>query len=312
EISGTIDFLEPNDDSCIQRLRQLIDTFPRDGISPLFRRETPIESQLNPAEVYGYMSPDPQAPYDVRDVLNCFVDRGTFQEYKAQYGKTVVCGYARWGGFSVGIVSNQHRQEKSATAGIQFGGVLYPESADKAARFILDCNQTWTPIIFLQDVYGFMVGKQAEQSGIIRSGAKLVNAIANSRVPKITVITGGSYGAGNYALCGRAFDPRLIFAWPTAKYAVMGARQATATLLDINIAASQRAGRTVDAAELEELKRKTMDDYEEQTDIRYAAARGWVDAIIDPDQTRDSVIQALTWATRYADNVPLKTGVMQV
>ncbi|MEX1230930.1 MAG: acyl-CoA carboxylase subunit beta [Planctomycetaceae bacterium] len=312
EISGTIDFLELDDESCLKRVRALIATFPENPVSPHFRREMPLSPARATDEIYQLMTPDPHAAYDLREVLDCLVDKETFQEYKASYGKTLICGYARWNGFQVGIVGNQHKQEKSPQAGIQFGGVIYPESADKAARFILDCNQTWTPIVFLQDVYGFMVGKQAEQGGIIRAGAKLVNAIANSRVPKITVITGGSYGAGNYALCGKAFDPRFLFAWPTAKYAVMGARQAAATLLDINIAALKRTGRDVDAEEMEELRRKTVGDYEEQTDIRYAAARGWVDAVIEPDQTREMVTRALEWSTRYADDVPLKSGVWQV
>ncbi|MDA0831769.1 MAG: acyl-CoA carboxylase subunit beta [Planctomycetota bacterium] len=312
EISGTIDFLEPDDESCLKRVRSLIETFPVNRTSPLFRREMAKSPARDINAIYQTVTSDPQAAYDVRDVLECLIDQDSFQEYKAQYGKTLVCGYARWSGFPVGIVGNQHQQEKSPQAGIQFGGVIYPESADKAARFILDCNQTWTPIVFLQDVYGFMVGKQAEQGGIIRAGAKLVNAIANSRVPKITVITGGSFGAGNYALCGKAFDPRFLFAWPTAKYAVMGARQAAATLLDINIAALKRTGRVVDADEMEVLRRKTIGDYEEQMDIRYAAARGWVDAVIEPAQTRELVTRALEWSTRFAEDVPLQSGVWQV
>jgi acetyl-CoA carboxylase carboxyltransferase component len=190
--------------------------------------------------------------------------------------------------------------------------VIYHDGADKAARFIMDCNQTWTPIVFLQDVYGFMVGRDSEQAGIIRAGAKLVNVISNSRVPKLTVITGGSYGAGNYALCGKAFDPRFIFAWPTARYAVMGAQQAASTLLDVNIAALKRTGRTPEANELAELRAKIVASYEEQTDIRYAAARGWVDEIIEPAETRDTLIAALEIATRHADDEPFRTGVLQV
>jgi acetyl-CoA carboxylase carboxyltransferase component len=245
-------------------------------------------------------------------VLECILDAGSFQEYKAEYGQTLVCGYARIGGQAVGVLANQHHPVKTGTGELQLGGVIYHDSADKAARFVMDCNQTWTPLVFLQDVYGFMVGRDSEQEGIIRAGAKLVNAISNSRVPKITVITGGSYGAGNYAMCGKAFDPRFLFAWPTARYAVMGARQAAATLLDVNIAALKRSGRTPDADELAELRRQVETSYEEQTDIRYAAARGWVDEIIEPADTRAALITALEIATRHTDDEPFRTGVLQV
>ena len=245
-------------------------------------------------------------------MLSCLLDAGSFQEYKAEYGKTVICGYGRLGGLPVGIVANQHHPEKTEKAGLQFGGVIYHDSADKAARFVMDCNQVWIPLIFLQDVYGFMVGRDSEQAGIIRAGAKLVNAISNSRVPKLTVILGGSFGAGNYALCGKAFDPRFIFAWPTASYAVMGANQAASTLLEIQIAALKRAGKIPDAAELEELRQEIVARYVEQTDIRYAAARGWVDEIIEPATTRAALITALEIATRHADPEPFRTGVLQV
>ena len=192
------------------------------------------------------------------------------------------------------------------------GGVIYHDSADKAARFIMDCNQTWTPLIFLQDVYGFMVGRASEQAGIIRAGAKLVNVISNSRVPKLTVIVGGSYGAGNYALCGKAFDPRFLFAWPTAKQAVMGSSQAAQTLLDVNIAALRRTGQTPDADEMEALRQRIISTYDEQADIRYAAAHGWVDEIIEPAETRAALITALEIATRHAEDEPFRTGVLQV
>jgi acetyl-CoA carboxylase carboxyltransferase component len=245
-------------------------------------------------------------------VLECLVDAGSFQEYKAEYGRTMICGYARIGGYGVGVVANQHHPEKTAKEGLQYGGVIYHDGADKTARFIMDCNQTWTPLVFLQDVYGFMVGRDSEQAGIIRAGAKLVNVISNSRVPKLTVVIGGSFGAGNYAMCGKAFDPRFIFAWPTAQYAVMGSQQAASTLLDVNIAAMKRTGRTPDAAELEELRRKVVASYDEQADIRYAAARGFVDEIIEPAQTRDVLITALEVATRHAEDQPFRTGVLQV
>jgi acetyl-CoA carboxylase carboxyltransferase component len=311
-ISGTIDFHEPDDTQCLARLRSLAAMIPEDRRAAVFRRETPIEPARSIDDVYNIFSLDSQQRYEARDVIDCLADAGTFQEYKAEYGKTLVCGYARIGGWPVGIVANQHHPEKTDKAGLQFGGVIYHESADKAARFIMDCNQTWLPIVFLQDVYGFMVGRDSEQAGIIKAGAKLVNVISNSRVPKLTVILGGSFGAGNYALCGKAFDPRFIFAWPSAKYAVMGANQAAGTLLEIQIAALKRAGKVPEADEMEELRRKTVASYELQTDIRYAAARGWVDEIIEPSQTRATLIAALDIATRHAEDEPFRTGVLQV
>lgn len=311
-VSGTIDFLEPDDPQCLARLRALAAMLPEDRWGPVFRRDAAVDPARPMDDIYSIFSPDSQQRYEVRDIIQCLADGGSFQEYKAEYGKTLVCGYARIGGYPVGIVANQHHPEKTDKAGLQFGGVIYHESADKAARFIMDCNQTWLPIVFLQDVYGFMVGRDSEQAGIIRAGAKLVNVISNSRVPKLTVILGGSYGAGNYALCGKAFDPRFIFAWPTASYAVMGANQAAGTLLEIQIAALKRAGQTPEADELEELRKKTVASYESQTDIRHAAARGWVDEIIEPAQTRAALIAALEIATRHADEEPFRTGVLQV
>jgi 3-methylcrotonyl-CoA carboxylase beta subunit len=327
-ISGTTDFREPDDDACLKRLRSLAAALPEDPCDQHFRREQSravsarsgatrpgsesTTPERGPEEIYDLFPTDPQQEYEVRDLLDCIVDAGSFQEYKAEFGKTMICGYARIGGFQVGIVANQHHPQKTETAGLQFGGVIYHDGADKTARFVMDCNQTWTPLLFLQDVYGFMVGRDSEQAGIIKAGAKLVNAISNSRVPKITLITGGSYGAGNYAMCGKAFDPRFIFAWPTARYAVMGSQQAAKTVLDINIAALKRAGLTPDAEELEELRRTIVDSYENQTDVRYAAARGWVDEIIEPAQTRSALITSLEIATRHADDEPFRTGVLQV
>ena len=255
---------------------------------------------------------DPQSRYDVRDLISHLVDAESFDEYKAEYGQTIVCGYAKIGGRSVGIVANQRTVVQTKKEGMQFGGVIYHDSADKEARFIMDCNQTWTPLIFLQDVMGFMVGRDSEHAGIIRAGAKVVNVISNSRVPKITVITGGSYGAGNYAMCGKGFDPQLIFAWPNARYAVMGGKQAAQTILDINISALKRAGKEPDLEELEELRKKVTDSYDASTDIRYAAGRLWVDGIIMPADTRDVLIQALGVVTRHAKDEPFRTGVLQV
>lgn len=311
-ISGTIDFREPDDASCLARLRTLAGLWPEDPQAREFRPDAAADTVRPVEDIYRVYSPQPQQPYEVRDLLDCLVDAGSFVEYKAEYGRTLVCGYARLGGFRVGIVANQHRPQKTDRGELQFGGVIYHDGADKAARFVMDCNQSWLPIVFLQDVYGFMVGRDSEQAGIIRSGAKLVNVISNSRVPKLTVLLGGSYGAGNYALCGKAFDPRFIFAWPSARYAVMGPNQAAGTLLEINIAALRRSGQNPEASELEELRQKIVASYSEQTDIRYAAARGWVDEIIEPAATRATLICALKIATRHCSAEPFATGVLQV
>lgn len=311
-ISGTIDFKEPTDEAALKRLRSLVEMLPQDRPAAEFRRDEPQNAARSQAEIFQAIPCDAQTRYDVRDLINFLVDANTFQEYKADYGQTIVCGYAKMGGFQVGIVANQRTVVKSAKDGMQFGGVIYHDSADKEARFIMDCNQTWVPLIFLQDVMGFMVGRDSEEAGIIRAGAKVVNVISNSRVPKITVITGGSYGAGNYAMCGKAFDPRFIFAWPNARYAVMGGRQAASTILDINIAALKRQGKTPDAEEMQVLKQQVELAYETSTDIRYAAGRLWVDGIINPDQTRETLIQALSIATLHAQDEPFRTGVLQV
>ena len=311
-VSGTIDFREADDEACLLRLRSLAEALPIDPHAEQFRLNETAPPARELGDLESVFPTDPQQQYEIRDLLDCLVDAGSFQEYKAEFGRTMVCGFARIGGYSVGIVANQHHPEKTSTAGLQFGGVIYHDSADKTARFIMDCNQTWTPLVFLQDVYGFMVGRDSEQAGIIRSGAKLVNVISNSRVPKLTVILGGSYGAGNYAMCGKAFDPRFLFAWPTARYAVMGSNQAASTLLDVNIAAMKRSGQVPDAEELEELRDRIVAGYEMQTDVRYAAARGWVDEIIEPVETRSALITALELATRHADDEPFRTGVLQV
>jgi acetyl-CoA carboxylase carboxyltransferase component len=313
-VSGTIDYHEPNDDACLARLRRLIANGRPDAaeIPPPFSRQASQPPEQPPERVYEIVTGDPRQSYDVRQVLATIVDRGSWDEYKAEYGQSLVCGTARIDGFPVGIVANQKQRMKSAAGEWQFGGVIYVDSADKAARFVMDCNQQWLPLIFLQDVNGFMVGRDSERAGIIKAGAKLVNAVSNSRVPKLTVITGGSYGAGNYALCGKAFDPRLIFAWPNARCAVMGAQQATATLTEIMTAKMQKQGLSANAAELAAVREKVAADYERQTDVRYAAARGWVDAILEPAKTRDVLSQALTIVTRHADLEPFRVGVYQV
>ncbi len=309
-ISGTIDFREPNDTACLQRLRRLIELLPDCCQTPVKRDIRPAKRRA--AELGSIIDPEGRKEYDIHEVLDCLLDEGQFEEYKAEYGQTLVCGYSRIGGMPVGIVANQRKRAKPARGQLQFGGVIYVDSADKAARFIMDCNQTRLPIVFLQDVNGFMVGRDAEQEGIIKAGAKLVNAIANSVVPKITAILGGSFGAGNYALCGKAFDPRFLFAWPTARYAVMGGYQAASTLLDITVSALRRQGHEPDAAELDELRKKVEASYDEQTDFRYAAARLWVDRIIYPAETRDALIIALQVSTRYDDGREFRTGVLQV
>ncbi|HEY4284000.1 MAG TPA: acyl-CoA carboxylase subunit beta [Chthoniobacterales bacterium] len=311
EISGTVDFYEKNDESCLKRLRSLVSLLPEAGAN-----NTKMDSQMPkpagaPESVYDLVGLDGQKQYDVRDLLGTIIDKKSADEYKADYGKTLVTAYARIGGRAVGIVANQRLQVRTKKEGIQMGGVIYADSADKAARFIMDCNQTGLPIIFFQDVTGFMVGKDAEQSGIIRSGAKLVNAVSNSVVPKITVVVGGSFGAGNYALCGKAYDPRFIVAWPNARYAVMGAAQASDTIFSVLKKARERDGKAK-PDELEELRLKVKAGYEEQTDIRYGAARGWVDAVIQPHETRIVLTRLLSYVSRPAPHAHFHTGVIQV
>ena len=313
EISGTVDFFEQDDSSCLKRLRSLVALLPEAQQSK--QSKTPTEgpkTAKDPDAVYDLISFDGQKNYDARDLLATIIDADSMDEYKADHGKTIVTAYARIGGRPVGIVANQRLQVRTRKEGIQMGGVIYPDSADKAARFVMDCNQTGLPIIFFQDVTGFMVGRDAEQSGIIRSGAKLVNAVSNSIVPKITVVVGGSFGAGNYAMCGKAYDPRFIIAWPTARYAVMGAAQASDTVFSILARARERGDKKANHEELEELRAKVKQSYEEQTDIRYGAARGWVDAIIQPHETRDVLIRLLEYVSRPMPNGHFHTGVIQV
>lgn len=313
-ISGTIDYHEPSDEACLARIRSLVGSHRPDDAQPAapFVRHASVDPTRPGSDIEQLINADPRSSYEVRDVLNCLVDAGSFDEYKAEYGPTLVCGTARLGGFPVGIVANQRHRIKTARGEYQFGGVIYVDSAEKAARFVMNCNQDWLPILFLQDVNGFMVGRDSERAGIIKAGAKLVSAVSNSRVPKITLLTGGSYGAGNYALCGKAFDPRFIFAWPTARCAVMGPGQATNTLLDVMVASLKKQGQQIDAAELEQLREKVAGDYERQTDVRYAAARGWVDAILEPAATRETLIDTLSLVTRHASDEPFRVGVYQV
>jgi acetyl-CoA carboxylase carboxyltransferase component len=319
-LSGTVDFHEPDDPSCIIRLRSLMDLLPS-GDSGVARRladtdgSIPTRQSTEPArdaeDLYDLVSADGRAQYDQRDVLACIVDRDTLQEYKSEFGQTVVTSFAKIGGHAVGIVANQKRSCRAASGQLQLGGVLYRDAADKAARFVMDCNQTRVPIVFIQDVQGFMVGKEAEQSGILRSGAKLVSAVSNSVVPKLTVIIGGSFGAGNYAMCGKAYDPALILAWPSAKNAVMGADQAADTLLELRVRDAEREGRSLTKDQIAELRKSIRERYEQQTDIRYGAARGWVDAIIPPHETRLWLQTALDLLPAISDR-DFRTGVLQV
>ena len=315
QISGTIDFFEKDDPSCLKRLRSLVALLPeaKSAAAPdghaLPRTTKPAK---NPDSVYDLISFDGRKNYDARDLLATIVDENSLDEYKSDYGKTLVTAYARINGRPVGIVANQRVQVRTKKEGIQMGGVIYADSADKAARFVMDCNQTTLPIVFFQDVSGFMVGRDAEESGIIRSGAKLVNAVSNSVVPKITVIVGGSFGAGNYAMCGKAYDPRFIVAWPNARYAVMGAAQASDTVFSILAKARERGDKKASPEELEELRANVKQSYEEQTDIRYGAARGWVDAIIQPRGTRDVLIKLLEYVSRPMPKAHFHTGVIQV
>ena len=311
EISGTVDFYEKDDPSCLKRLRSLVALLPEAEEAKQREKSKTHPPAKKPEAVYELMSLDGNKPYDARDLLASIIDADSLDEYKADYGKTLVTTYARIAGRPVGIVASQRLQVRTKKEGIQMGGVIYADSADKAARFIMDCNQTGLPIIFFQDVTGFMVGRDAEQSGIIRSGAKLVNAVSNSTVPKITVVVGGSFGAGNYALCGKAYDPRFILAWPNARYAVMGAAQASDTVFSILARAQDRGDKKSSPEELEALRATVKKNYEEQTDIRYGAARGWVDAIIQPHETREVLTRLLQYVSRPMPKARFHTGVVQ-
>ncbi len=315
QISGTVDFREPDDNACTARIRALVDKMGAPNASP-FSHVKSREPLYPGDDIYGIFSSDPGKQYDMREIISRIVDASEFEEYRAEYGETLLCGYARIGGWAVGIVANQKRHVQTLARGsdqkrIEFGGVIYTESAEKAARFILDCNQNRIPLVFMHDVNGFMVGKDAEWSGIIRAGAKMVNAVANSVVPKITVICGGSFGAGHYAMCGKAYDPRFIFAWPTARYAVMSGDSAAGTLVEIKLKQLEREGKKVDEKQKKELFESVRATYEHQTDPRYAAARLWVDAIIDPAHTRDALIWALEAAALNPEIREFKTGVLQ-
>jgi acetyl-CoA carboxylase carboxyltransferase component len=329
EISGTVDFKEPNDHLCIARVRSLIEKM---GERQKAAQTAEVYSRVaydaakdapkyDAQDLYGLLNPEPGASnvYDMREVIARIVDRSEFDEYKADFGRTLLCGYARIGGHAVGIVANQKTNQNQTVARgpsagakrIEVGGVIYTESAQKAARFIMDCNQSLVPLVFLHDVNGFMVGKDAEWSGIIRAGAKMVSAVSTSVVPKITVIVGGSFGAGHYAMCGKAYDPRFLFAWPTARYAVMSGASAANTLAEVRAKQMERGGKVLSDKERAALHEEIRATYDEQADPRYGAARLWIDAIIDPAKTRNVLIAALEACALNPEVARFNPGVLQ-
>ncbi len=324
EISGTVDFKEPDDSACLARLRSLVGMMGQRTAGPFSATafDTEKDAPLFAAEdLYGLLNPAPAASniYDMREVIARIVDRSEFEEYKAEFGRTLLCGYARIGGHAVGIVANQKiNQTQTVAMGpmagskrIEVGGVIYTEAAQKAARFIMDCNQNLVPLVFLHDVNGFMVGKDAEWSGIIRAGAKMVSAVSTSIVPKITVIIGGSFGAGHYAMCGKAYDPRFVFAWPTARYAVMSGASAAGTLAEVRARQLERGGKRLSPDQRQALYDEIKGTYDAQADPRYGAARLWIDAIIDPAQTRQVLITALQACALNPEVAKFNPGVLQ-
>jgi 3-methylcrotonyl-CoA carboxylase beta subunit len=311
EISGVTDYKAKDDKDALDTLKKLIAAQGQSLLNAGFDRETPAMPKRNVKDVYGILPDDRTKPFEVRDIISCIVDNSEFTEYKAEYGKSIVCAYARVNGWSVGIVANQREVVKSIKDGLQFGGVIYSDSADKAARFIMNCNQKNIPLVFLQDVTGFMVGSKSEHGGIIKDGAKMVNAQANSTVPKFTIIIGNSYGAGNYAMCGKAYDPRLIVGWPTAQVAVMGGAQAAKVLLQIEVASLKAKGETITKEREEEMFSKIKSKYDEQTSPYYAASRLWLDAVIDPSETRKWLSMGLEAAAAAPAEKPYAVGVIQ-
>jgi acetyl-CoA carboxylase carboxyltransferase component len=309
-ISGITDYRVPDDAACLKTIRDIVGKLGEKAKAG-FDRMDAVEPDTRARDINGIISPQNAKPYDMMEVIRLLVDGSEFTEYKEAYGKTIVCGYARIDGWAVGIVANQRKVVKSKTGEMQVGGVIYSDSADKAARFIMNCNQKRIPLVFLQDVTGFMVGKRSEQGGIIKDGAKLVNAVANSIVPKFTVIVGNSYGAGNYAMCGKAYDPRLIVAWPTAKVAVMGGEQAARTLLQIQVAALKKKGEQITGQKEKELLDSIISRYEDQTTPYYAAARLWVDAIIEPKETRTWISMGIAAADHAPITREFSPGVLQ-
>ena len=313
EVAGTVDYFEPDDEHALERLRNLAATYAPGDVAPWAKnRSEPSPPAESEQDLLGVVPAEGGTqPYDVREVVARLVDASKFDEYKVKYGQTLVCGTARLGGYAVGIVANQKKIVKSKGR-LEVGGVIYADAADKAARFILNCNQAGIPILFLHDVTGFMVGKESEREGIIRKGAKMVNAVSNSVVPRISLIMGGSYGAGHYAMSGKAYAPRFIFAWPSAKYSVMGGQQAAKTILDIQLAQLKRQGAEPDDEALQELYETVKADYDKALDIRYGAARLWVDELVLPQETRARLIRALEACAQNPHTEPLRVGVFQV
>jgi Acetyl-CoA carboxylase, carboxyltransferase component (subunits alpha and beta) len=310
-ISGIADYKFDTEQACLDQVKKIMSKL---GKSPEagFDRIKPAPPKKDPAELYGIIPADVTRPYDMLEVIERIVDDSAFEQFKQEYGKTILCGYARIDGWAVGIVANQRTIVKNHRGERQMGGVIYNDSADKAARFIMNCNQKKIPLVFLQDVTGFMVGSRSEHAGIIKDGAKMVNAVANSVVPKITIVVGNSYGAGNYAMCGKAYDPRFIYAWPTARIAVMGGEQAAKTLLQIQVSAMKAKGREVSPEEEQKLLSEIKGRYDQQTTPYYAAARLWVDAIIDPLATRQVIAEGIAAANNNPEIEPFRTGVIQV
>ncbi len=310
EISGVTDYKHPNDEACLDSIKKIMSMLGAPEQAG-FDRIKPLAPKLDPTELYGILPDNREKPYEILDVIHRLVDGSEFEEYKQLYGQSIVCGLGRIDGWAVGIVANQRKVVKSKKGEMQFGGVIYSDSADKAARFIMNCNQKKIPLVFLQDVTGFMVGSRSEHGGIIKDGAKMVNAVANSVVPKFTIIIGNSYGAGNYAMCGKAYDPRLIFAWPTAKIAVMGGSQAAKTLLQIQVASLKAKGETITPEKEASLLKETTDRYNSQTTPYYAASRLWVDGIIDPTETRKVISMGIEAANQSPIKKSFSVGVIQ-
>jgi 3-methylcrotonyl-CoA carboxylase beta subunit len=309
EISGVTDNKFPNDQACLDHIRKLFDKIGSSEVAG-FNRIKPTQPKENPQEIIGLMPLDRAKPYDMLDIIKRIVDDSQFDEYKELYGKTLLCGFARVDGWAVGIIANQRKVVKTKKGEMRMGGVIYSDSADKAARFIMNCNQRKIPLVFLQDVSGFMVGSKAEHGGIIKDGAKMVNAMANSTVPKFTFLLGNSYGAGNYAMCGKAYDPRLIYAWPTAQLAVMSGNSAAKTLLQIRVSTLKAQGKIITKEEEEQLLKEITERYEEQLSPYYAAARLWVDGVINPLDTRQVISMGIA-AANHAPIEKFNVGVFQ-
>ncbi len=310
EISGVTDYKMPDDETCLDTIKDLVDKIAQEDLAP-FKQIESIPPKEEIESIYRIMAKDNAKPYDIRDLIKCIVDDSQMQEYKKEYGQSIVCTYARIDGWPVGIVANQRKIVKNKKGEMQIGGVIYSDSADKAARFIMNCNQKKVPLVFLQDVTGFMVGSRAEHGGIIKDGAKLVNAVSNTVVPKITIIIGNSFGAGNYAMCGKAYDPRFIYAWPTAKIAVMGGAQASKTLLQIQVSSLKAKGQEIDPEDEQKLLSEIQNRYDEQMSPYYAAARLWVDKIIDPLETRKIISDSIRACSHGTIEKTFNLGVIQ-